>query len=99
MAFPDITSGAILDIMAVCGVAGILAIGYAEVRRRKGWAPAAPIDRTGKENWRMPPLEELPKPVMSSGRKVGMGALRVYLVIAMVLVIIHVVQLATGHGN
>lgn len=100
VAFPDITSGAILDIMAVCGVAGILAIGYAEVRRRrKGWALAASIDRTGKESWRMPPLDELPAPVMSTGRKIGMGALRAYLVVAMLLVIFHVVQLATGHGH
>ncbi|MFC5724956.1 NRAMP family divalent metal transporter [Streptomyces gamaensis] len=96
--FPGITSGAILDIMAVCGVAGILAIGYAELRRRrKGWALAAPVDRRGKESWRMPPLDELPKPVMSTGRKIGMSALRLYLLAAMVLVVVHIVQVALGN--
>ncbi|MEU7167963.1 NRAMP family divalent metal transporter [Streptomyces morookaense] len=96
--FPDITTGAILDIMAVCGVAGLLALGYAETRRRKkGWAMAAPVDRTGKENWRMPPLEELPKPIISTGRKVGLTALRTYLLAAMILVIVRIVQLALGH--
>ncbi|KNB50861.1 NRAMP family divalent metal transporter [Streptomyces caatingaensis] len=96
--FPDLTSGAILDIMGVCGVAGILALGYAETRRRrKGWAPAGPVDRTGKENWRMPPLERLPRPLVSTGRRVGLTALRTYLFAAMVLVVVRVVQLATGN--
>ncbi|MGW1198278.1 NRAMP family divalent metal transporter [Streptomyces sp. NPDC002536] len=96
--FPDITTGAILDIMAVCGVAGLLALGYAETRRRKkGWALAAPVDRTGKENWRMPPLDELPKPLISTGRKIGLTALRTYLLAAMILVIVRIVQLALGH--
>ncbi|MFI1801657.1 NRAMP family divalent metal transporter [Streptomyces sp. NPDC020379] len=96
--FPGITSTAILDITAICGVAGLLALGYAETRRRlKGWAPAGPVDRTGKGTWRMPPLEQLPKPVVSTGRKVGLTALRVYLLVAMVLVIVRVTQLALGH--
>ncbi|MEU5126730.1 NRAMP family divalent metal transporter [Streptomyces mobaraensis] len=96
--FPDITSGAILDIMGVCGVAGILALGYAETRRRrKGWALGGPVDRTGKENWRMPPLHELPRPLISTGRKVGLTALRVYLLAAMALVVVRVAQLALGH--
>ncbi|MFE7312163.1 NRAMP family divalent metal transporter [Streptomyces sp. NPDC057555] len=96
--FPHISSDAILDIMGVCGVAGILALGYAEARRRrKGWALAAPVDRTGKEDWRMPPLDHLPKPILSTGRKVGLTALRTYLLAAMVLVAVRIVQLALGH--
>ncbi|GAA3077736.1 hypothetical protein GCM10020000_74210 [Streptomyces olivoverticillatus] len=96
--FPGITSGAILDIMGVCGVAGILALGYAETRRRrKGWALSAPVDRTGRQTWRMPPLEQLPKPVVSTGRKVGLTALRTYLLAAMILVVVRIVQLALGH--
>ncbi|MGI5340657.1 NRAMP family divalent metal transporter [Streptomyces sp. CA-181903] len=96
--FPDIGSTAILDIMGVCGVAGILALGYAETRRRrKGWAPAGPVDRAGKESWRMPPLHELPRPLISTGRKVGLTALRVYLVAAVVLVVVRIAQLALGN--
>ncbi|GHF54947.1 natural resistance-associated macrophage protein [Streptomyces mashuensis] len=95
--FPGIGANAILDIMGICGVAGILALGYAETRRRrKGWALAGPVDRTGKENWRMPPLHELPDPVLSTGRKVGLAALRLYLLAAMVLVVVRIVQLALG---
>ncbi|QHC24275.1 NRAMP family divalent metal transporter [Streptomyces sp. GS7] len=94
--FPDISATTILDIMAACGIAGVLAIGYAEVRRRnKGWALSGrPIDRSGKDDWRMPPLETLPKPIFSTGRKIGMGALRTYLLIAMALVVLKIVEVA-----
>ncbi|MHA7960349.1 NRAMP family divalent metal transporter [Streptomyces sp. L500] len=96
--FPGITSQAILDIMGICGVAGILALGYAETRRRrKGWALAGPVDRAGKENWRMPPLGELPEPIVSTGRKIGLTALRVYLLAATILVVVRIAQLALGH--
>ncbi len=50
-----------------------------------------------RENWRMPPLPLLQRPVMSTSRKIGMSALRLYLAVAMVLVIVKIVQLAIGH--
>ncbi|KUL38061.1 hypothetical protein ADL22_19580 [Streptomyces sp. NRRL F-4489] len=93
--FPGISSTAILDIMAGCGVIGILAAGYSFTRRRTG-TKEDPIDRTGRDNWRMPPLDTLARPTMSTGRKIGMGALRTYLLVAMVLVIIKIVQVALG---
>jgi hypothetical protein len=34
---------------------------------------------------------------MSPGRKIGIAALRLYLAVAMVLVIVRIVQLAFGH--
>ncbi|KOU38047.1 NRAMP family divalent metal transporter [Streptomyces sp. WM6378] len=93
--FPDITANAILDIMAACGVAGVLAAGYSFTRRRTG-TKEDPIDRTGRDGWRMPPLETLTRPTMSTTRKIGMGALRTYLLIAMILVVIKIVQVALG---
>ncbi|MGW2858811.1 NRAMP family divalent metal transporter [Streptomyces sp. NPDC001205] len=93
--FPDITAAAILDIMAACGVGGVLAAGYAFTRRQVG-TKEDPIDRTGRQAWRMPPLDTLTKPVMSTTRKIGMGALRTYLLIAMILVVIKIVQVALG---
>jgi Mn2+/Fe2+ NRAMP family transporter len=50
-----------------------------------------------KHTWQMPPLEELAKPVWSLTRKVGMLMLRAYLAIAVILLIVKIVQLATGH--
>ncbi|MBV8694987.1 MAG: divalent metal cation transporter, partial [Ktedonobacteraceae bacterium] len=55
------------------------------------------LSRMEKETWQMPPLAELTKPVWSMTRKVGMFTLRIYLVIAVVLMVVKVIQLATGH--
>jgi hypothetical protein len=95
--FPSISSRQILDIMIVCGAAGVLFAGYAVSRRGRGVAADGPVDRSGRENWRMPPLHLLQRPTMSTGRKIGMGALRLYLGVAMVLVIVKIVELALGH--
>ncbi|WP_329467131.1 hypothetical protein [Streptomyces sp. NBC_01431] len=43
--------------------------------RRRTTAKEDPIDRAGRQNWRMPPLETLTTPTMSTARKLGMGAL------------------------
>jgi Mn2+/Fe2+ NRAMP family transporter len=93
--FPDISANTIFTIMATCGAAGVLAAGYALTRRNR--AEAAPVDRTGRETWRMPPLATLSRPSISTGRRIGMGALRLYLVVAVILVVVKLVQLALGH--
>jgi Mn2+/Fe2+ NRAMP family transporter len=96
--FPGLSAGTIGSIMAVCAVAGIAATTYALIRRhREGWSGPWPIDRTGRQHWRMPPLEELPAPRISTGRTIGLAALRIYLVIASLLVIVRIIQLALGH--
>ena len=60
-------------------------------------AGEAPLDRTGRDSWRMPPLETLTRPVMATSRKIGMGALRGYLFVALILVIVKLVQVALGN--
>jgi len=96
--FPAISSRQIIDIMMVCGAVGVLAAGYALSRRLRSAAPATiAVDRAGKETWRMPPLNLLKRPDMSIGRKIGMGALRLYLGVAMILVIVKIAELALGH--
>ena len=45
----------------------------------------------------MPSLNMLTKPVMGTGRKIGLTILRSYLAIAMVLVIVRIVQMALAH--
>jgi hypothetical protein len=52
---------------------------------------------TERLTWRMPPLALLPRPAWSPGRKLGMITLRLYLVIAISLVIVKIVQLAVAH--
>jgi Mn2+/Fe2+ NRAMP family transporter len=97
--FPQITPRQIIDILASCGAVSLLAAGWALTRRLRAPQPAraAAIDRSGRDSWRMPPLALLQRPAMSAGRKVGMSALRLYLAVAMILVIVKIVQLAVGH--
>ena len=98
--FPGITAQQIFDIMIGCGAAGLGAAGYALLRRRQ--APPAGADAFASltadevENWRMPPLVELGKAEMSRLRKIGMSALRLYLIVAAALVVVKIVQLALG---
>ncbi|HTT54880.1 MAG TPA: NRAMP family divalent metal transporter [Streptosporangiaceae bacterium] len=93
--FPSITAAQIGLITAGCGAAALAALGYALTTRRR---PAGePVDRAGRQNWRMPPLAELGRARMSLGRRIGMGALRLYLIAAMILVVVKIVQVALGH--
>lgn len=94
--FPGISAGTITAIMAGCAVAGALAAGYALTRRRTA-VRKDPVDRTGRDTWRMPPLTALTRPVMATGRKIGMGALRGYLLVSVILVVVKIVQVALGH--
>jgi len=54
----------------------------------------APVD---KLSWRMPPLSELPTPVIRGARRIGLLGLRGYLALAMVMVIVKIVETALGH--
>ena len=90
--FPDITAHQILLIMAGCAAAGAIAGLYQALRQRR----FVPIDRTGRESWRMPALADLPGPDMSTGRRIGMAALRLYLFVASVLVVVKIVQTVIG---
>jgi Mn2+/Fe2+ NRAMP family transporter len=57
-------------------------------------APLVPVD---KLSWRMPPLSELPTPVIKGARRIGLLGLRGYLAIAMIMVIVKIVETALGH--
>jgi Mn2+/Fe2+ NRAMP family transporter len=93
--FPGMTARQITGIMAACAAFGLVGAGYSAAARRRRPAPSAIAGRA--EDWRMPPLAELGRASMSTGRKVGMGVLRVYLAVASVLVVVKIVELALGH--
>jgi Mn2+/Fe2+ NRAMP family transporter len=103
--FPNITAGQIGDIMMVCGAGGIVMAGCALRRRRPAAADGdfdieafAHLTRDEVENWRMPPLVEIGKAQMSTTRKIGMSALRLYLAVAAILMVVKVVEMAlAGH--
>jgi Natural resistance-associated macrophage protein len=94
--FPAITARQIIQIICVCGAAAAIGGAWALARARRA-VGGVPVDRTDRENWRMPPLAMLSKPVMSTSRRVGLTILRSYLAIAMILVVVKLVQMAIGH--
>ncbi len=93
--FPAISAHGIVGIMIACTVASVLTGGY--LLLRAGAGRAEPVDRTGQDSWRMPPLTMLAAPAISAGRKMGLTALRAYLAVAMVLVIVRIIEVALGH--
>ena len=50
-----------------------------------------------KETWQKPPPAELTKSAWSTTRKIGMFTLWAYLLIAVTLLVVKVIQLAIGH--
>lgn len=95
--FPAITSTQILLILGGGAVLAIVA-GLVLALRRRGRPAAPPPNREGAAAWRMPPLALLTRPQLSTGRRLGLTVLRGYLLVAMALVIVRVVQLAlAGH--
>ncbi|HDR8861005.1 TPA: divalent metal cation transporter [Burkholderia territorii] len=90
--YPDISGEAIVDVLVggtVLAIAGYLATVL--IRRNKRVVEPG-IDRALRETWRMPPLDSLEPQNMTVATRVWMAVLRGYLVIAVGLVIVKVVQ-------
>ncbi len=93
--FPELDVRPLTVALVGALVGGLLQVLH---RRRSGVsARAASTPALDRMTWRMPPLASLSKPVWSTARKVGMLTLRGYLVIALLLVVVKVLQLAIGH--
>ncbi|MGP8471012.1 NRAMP family divalent metal transporter [Burkholderia sp. PR2] len=91
--YPDISGEAIVDVLiggTVLAIAGYLATVL--IRRNKRVVEPS-IDRTLRETWRMPPLDSLEPQKMTVATRVWMAVMRGYLVIAVGLVIVKVVQM------
>jgi NRAMP (natural resistance-associated macrophage protein)-like metal ion transporter len=103
--YPAITAGQIVMIAAGCAVLALAAGCWLLTRRRAAGTPAAiaevlaqdAADVADRMTWRMPPLSELPAPVIRGARKVALVGLRGYLAIAMIMVIVKIIEVAIGH--
>ena len=93
--YPSITSTQILSILIIGSALTTVAGSIVFTRQRQLPNPTS-VDRVAKLKWRMPPLTTLAPPTLSVGRRVWLGVLRSYLLVATVLVVIRVVQLARG---
>ncbi len=101
--FPDISGATIIGIL-IGGIV-LFALGYLGVEfvqrrgaqrgtgKREADAIGA-VDGAQRDTWRMPPLDMLPPPKLTFATRLWMGSLRGYLVIAVGLVIVKVVQMA-----
>ncbi|HEY5110681.1 MAG TPA: NRAMP family divalent metal transporter [Acidimicrobiales bacterium] len=83
---------------------GILAVSYlvaavflVKNRSRREPVPVVPMER--KATWRMPQLSLLERPVWSRTRLIGMWGLRIYLVVAVLLLLVKAVELGFHHGR
>ena len=97
--FPDVNVVAVTEYLVVgIVIAVILAVGALKwLERRHGPQPSAPPlpDGMDKTLWRMPRLALLDPVKWSAGTKLGMLALRGYLVVGAVLLIVKAVQLGS----
>ncbi|WP_287979620.1 NRAMP family divalent metal transporter [Sphingomonas sp.] len=91
---PGFGAGAMLWILGVGTT--VAAIGWLS-QRVLARAPADIIDRSGRAEWRMPPLDALAPARMGRGERLWLGALRLYLVVAGGLVLVRIIHLALMH--
>ncbi|MFL9912400.1 NRAMP family divalent metal transporter [Paraburkholderia sp. RL17-337-BIB-A] len=99
--YPDIAGETILEILAggsllaVAGFAATVVIRKLRHEPVDGAAEGAvqTYSKDARGTWRMPPLEELPPPNLTLTKRVWMGVLRGYLLVAVALVIVKVVQM------
>jgi len=96
-AIPSIDATGLLVVLgSIAGVvlAGICAWILVSARRRSELPEPS---RAERENWRMPALALLERPRWSTTRRVAMTLLGGYLGLAVILLVVKAVQIATGH--
>ena len=99
--FPDITEIQILAILLGGAVATVLSVvGVKMYERVRGVDRVADAlgDTASRSTWRMPPVGELQPARISLLSRLWMIVLRGYLVVAAGMLIVKMVQLATGHS-
>ncbi len=97
--FPSIN---VSDMAIGGGVALIVALallGASSLRSRRGLGAVGVIDdrpEVPREHWTMPPATLLTRPTLSTARRVAIAGLGSYMVVAVALLIVKTIQLASG---
>ncbi len=101
--FPDISDTVILSILVGGSVVGLVAaLGVTFAQRRltrlkpENIGSISGAAHVADDNWRMPPLDQLPPARLSLASRIWMTVLRGYLIIAGALVLFRIFQLATS---
>jgi len=92
--YPFITGEQILLVLGAGTVLALIAAGVTLTFRTKLTEPA--LDRSLRPTWRMRPLTQLAPARLTGATRVWMVVLRGYLLLAVGLVVVRVVQLALG---
>ncbi len=87
----DVTALAVA--MGALLVVGYAVVGTAYLLRHRGQRRPAAVPKDVRANWRMPPLALLDRPKWSRARLISMWALRAYLVVAVVLLLVKAIEL------
>jgi len=95
--FPQIDVTTLTELLFAALVLGLAAAGLYIARDRRRAAPGGRGEGLPREQWTMPPLELLERPVWSRTRKVGMITLRGYLVIAVLMLVVKAIEVGIGH--
>jgi NRAMP (natural resistance-associated macrophage protein)-like metal ion transporter len=82
-------------VLLVCYLVGAVVL----VRNRSHREPVPVVPMERKATWRMPQLSLLERPTWSRTRLIGMWGLRVYLLVAVLLLLVKAVQLGLHHGG
>ena len=97
--YPDLDAAVIVYILVVglllSVLVGAVILGYQFINPQAN--KPAPVDRSARLSWRMPPLALLATPKLPLSSRIGLTVLRAYLLIAMIMVIFRIYQLAVGH--
>jgi Mn2+/Fe2+ NRAMP family transporter len=93
--FPSVNVGQLMVVLAGFLAAGLIAV---TLFSRTRLAAAADGERVlDRETWRMPPIALLSRPIPSRARLLALWSMRVYLFIAVALLLVKAVELATSH--
>lgn len=97
--FPDLdvieTAGSLAGAMVILGAVATVALRLT-ARRRSAGPSTVRFDGIDRSTWRMAPLALLAPTTWSTGTRLGMIALRAYLVLGALLLVVKAVEL--GHG-
>ena len=93
---PDLDVRTVVMVLSALLVVALVAGGLWMWYSQRGQPRAPSVPAYQRENWRMPPLALLNPPEWSAGRKVAILVLRAYLVVAVLLLLVKAVQLASS---
>jgi NRAMP (natural resistance-associated macrophage protein)-like metal ion transporter len=91
---PSLPIGPVCAVLAALTAGGLAVVGIGARRQPERLVVREALRALDRTSWRMPPIKTLPPLVWSPTRKLAMFALRAYLVLAAVAMVVKVIELA-----